>query len=185
MTLPHETTAILMYQNSPVGVELFSLTLSFVSIFSSIPEWLPQTHSFLKHNFVGFHLSFLLKRYRYHKIFFIQGRKRYKWGYKESTELKKTQNMSLKVSFRKSCQCGSILAESICVLLTKKEFFCSGTSERIKILVFQWCKATIFEVSRVTDDKPPLLILPGASRPGNWTPFHSSDQRGSVINDYL
>ena len=65
VTLAHDTTAILMYQTNPVGVELLSLTLSFVSIFSSIPEWLPQTHSFLKHNFVGFHLSFLLKRYRY------------------------------------------------------------------------------------------------------------------------
>ena len=65
VTLPHDTTAILVYQTNPVGVELLSLTLSFVSIFSSIPEWLPQTHSFLKHNFVGFHLSFSLKRYRY------------------------------------------------------------------------------------------------------------------------
>ena len=65
VTLAHDTTAILMYQTNPVGVELLSLTLSFVSIFSSIPEWLPQTHSFLKHNFVGFHLSFLLKKYRY------------------------------------------------------------------------------------------------------------------------
>ena len=65
LTLPLDTTAILMYQTNPVGVELLSLTLSFVSILSSIPEWLPQTHSFLKHNFVGFHLSFLLKRYRY------------------------------------------------------------------------------------------------------------------------
>ena len=65
VTLAHDTTAILMYQTNPVGVELLSLTLSFVSIFSSIPEWLPQTHSYLKHNFVGFHLSFLLKRYRY------------------------------------------------------------------------------------------------------------------------
>ena len=65
VTLTHDTTAILMYQTNPVGVELLSLTLSFVSIFSSIPEWLPQTHSFLKHNFVGFHLCFLLKKYRY------------------------------------------------------------------------------------------------------------------------
>ena len=60
VTLAHDTTAILMYQTNPVGVELLSLTLSFVSIFSSFTEWLPQTHSFLKHNFVGFHLSFLL-----------------------------------------------------------------------------------------------------------------------------
>ena len=65
VTLAHDTTAILMYQTNPVGVELLSLTLSFVSILSNIPEWLPQTHSFLKHNFVGFHLSFLLKKYRY------------------------------------------------------------------------------------------------------------------------
>ena len=69
VTLPHETTTILMYQTNPVGVELFSLTLSFVSIFSGIPEWLSQKHSFLKHNFVAFHLSFWLKRYRYHQIF--------------------------------------------------------------------------------------------------------------------
>ena len=65
VTLAHDTTAILMYQTNPVGVEIFSLTLSFFSILSNIPEWLPQTHSFLKHNFVGFHLSFLLKKYRY------------------------------------------------------------------------------------------------------------------------
>ena len=65
VTPTHDTKAKLMYQTNPVGVEIFSLTLSFVSILSNIPEWLPQTHSFLKHNFVGFHLSFLLKRYRY------------------------------------------------------------------------------------------------------------------------
>ena len=59
VTPTHDTKAKLMYQTNPVGVELLSLTLSFVSILSSIPEWLPQTHSFLKHNFVGFHLSFL------------------------------------------------------------------------------------------------------------------------------
>ena len=65
VTLAHDTTAILMYQTNHVGVELLSLTLSFVSIFSSIPEWLPQKHSFLKHNFVDFQLYFLLKRYTY------------------------------------------------------------------------------------------------------------------------
>ena len=54
VTLAHDKTAILMYQTNPVGVELLSLTLSFVSIFSSIPEWLPQTHSFLKTQFCGF-----------------------------------------------------------------------------------------------------------------------------------
>ena len=59
VTPTHDTKAKLMYQTNPVGVEIFSLTLSFVSILSNIPEWLPQTHSFLKHNFVGFHLSFL------------------------------------------------------------------------------------------------------------------------------
>ena len=65
LTPTHDTKGKLMYQTNPVGVEIFSLTLSFVSILSNIPEWLPQTHSFLKHNFVGFHLCFLLKRYRY------------------------------------------------------------------------------------------------------------------------
>ena len=65
LTPTHDTKGKLMYQTNPVGVEIFPLTLSFVSILSNIPEWLPQTHSFLKHNFVGFHLSFLLKRYRY------------------------------------------------------------------------------------------------------------------------
>ena len=59
VTPTHDTTAKLICQTNPVGVEIFSLTLSFVSKLSSIPEWLPQTHSFLKHNFVGFHLSFL------------------------------------------------------------------------------------------------------------------------------
>ena len=38
VTLAHDTTAILMYQTNPVGVELLSLTLSFVSILSNIPE---------------------------------------------------------------------------------------------------------------------------------------------------
>ena len=54
---------------------------------------------------------------------------------------------------------------------------------RILILVFLWFKATIFEISRSTADQPPLylLILSGASRPGNWTPFDWSDERGSVI----
>ena len=35
VTLAHDTTAKLMYQTNPLGVEIFSLTLSFVS---SIPE---------------------------------------------------------------------------------------------------------------------------------------------------
>ena len=44
------------------------------------------------------------------------------------------------------------------------------------------------EVSRTTADKPLLMILTGASRLGNWTPFNSnfisvSDERGSIIND--
>ena len=75
VTPTHDTKAKLMYQTNIVGVEIFSLTLSFVSILSSIPEWLPQTHSFLKHNFCGFSPLFFI-RYRYQQIFFIQGRKR-------------------------------------------------------------------------------------------------------------
>lgn len=44
------------------------------------------------------------------------------------------------------------------------------------------------KVSRMTVDKPLLIILTGAPRLGNWTPFNSnfisvSDERGSIIND--
>ena len=45
VTLPHDTTAMLVYQTNPVGVELLSLTLSFVSIFSSIP--MTATNTFI------------------------------------------------------------------------------------------------------------------------------------------
>ena len=31
----------------------------------------------------------------------------------------------------------------------------------------------IYELSRATANYPPLLILSGALRPGNWTPFDS------------
>ena len=51
-----------------------------------------------------------------------------------------------------------------------------------------WCscgiKAEIFDLSLATADQPPLLILPRASRPGNWT-FDLIYEPGSVINDCL
>ena len=67
----------------------------------------------------------------------------------------------------------------------------SSQSERFLILVLQCVtKPQIFEVSGATADQLPPLILSGAYWPGNWTPFDSnfvsvSDERGSVINDYL
>ena len=64
----------------------------------------------------------------------------------------------------------------------------SRSSQRILI----WCscgtKEEIFELSRATTNEQPLLILSGAPRSGNWTPFSIfsvGDERGSVINDYL
>ena len=44
----------------------------------------------------------------------------------------------------------------------------SRSLERILILFVLWYKAT-----NLTAEWPPLLILSGASRPGNWTPFDS------------
>ena len=73
--------------------------------------------------------------------------------------------------FRKPCQYGNILAESVCMLLTKKGFFCSRSSERIFILVFLWCKATNFRginVDRLTSFVPRILLcffFRGSSRP--------------------
>ena len=76
---------------------------------------------------------------------------------------------------------------------TEIEHFMLGSSqsERFLILVLQCgTKPQIFEVSGATADQLPPLILSGAYWPGNWTPFDSnfvsvSDERGSVINDYL
>ena len=46
-------------------------------------------------------------------------------------------------------------------------------------------KPQIFEVSGATADWPPSLILSEAPRPGNRNSFDSSDERGSLSNDYL
>ena len=61
----------------------------------------------------------------------------------------------------------------------------SRLSERILISVFLRYKAINFR--GIAGDcryaAPSDFIRP--SRPGNWTPFDSIDERGSVINDYL
>ena len=57
----------------------------------------------------------------------------------------------------------------------------SRSSERILILVFLWYKATIFQG---IGGNCRLLILSGASRPGNWTPFRL-DRRTRIRNQCL
>ena len=93
-----------------------------------------------------------------------------------------------------ACYAGQIsLVVSVFIISTQKQnILCQVhrvQSERFLILVFLWYKATDFRGITADLELPPL-ILSGAYWPGNWTPFDSnivsvSDERGSVINDYL
>ena len=91
--------------------------------------------------------------------------------YSTQEDAKYDLKVSFLTLFRKPCQYGNILAESICMLLTKKGFFCSRSSERILILVFLWCKATNFRginVHCLASFVPRILLcflFRGSSRP--------------------
>ena len=107
------------------------------------------TNTFISQTqFCGFSPLFFI-RYRYHQIFLYPGKKTLT-GLQRMYSTQEDAKYDLKVSFltlfRNRGQYGNILAESICMLLTKKGFFCSRSSERILILVFLWCKATNFRL---------------------------------------
>ena len=105
------------------------------------------TNTFFFSNTILWAFTSLFHKVQISPDFFYPGKKTLT-GLQRKYSTQEDAKYDLKVSFltlfRKPCQYGNILAESICMLLTKKGFFCSRSSERILILVFLWCKATNF-----------------------------------------
>ena len=91
--------------------------------------------------------------------------------------------LGLKSDRDEDCSVGDFCCDSLCV--SRKDHLghscyndfkpCQFLRSSERILI--WCscgtKAEIFKLSLATANEPPLLILSGAPRPGNWTAFDS------------